>query len=65
LLQSENVCWFPNLKKDGKEIFFTIPQVSTMIKKRTEINDVDGTNYDIKIVAGPFGKCYILKCIDY
>jgi len=27
-----------------------------MIKKCTAINDVDGTNYDIKIVAGPFGK---------
>ncbi|XP_022179294.1 uncharacterized protein LOC111039930, partial [Myzus persicae] len=27
-----------------------------MIKKRTEINDVDGTNYDIKIVAGPFER---------
>ncbi|KAL5246376.1 hypothetical protein ACI65C_013784 [Semiaphis heraclei] len=53
-LQNENVCWFPNLKKDGKEIFFTISQVSTMIKKCTEKNDVDGTNYDIKTVAGPF-----------
>jgi len=27
-----------------------------MIKKCTAINDVDGTNYDIKTVAGPFGK---------
>lgn len=47
------VFWF---KKDGKEIFYTISQVSTMIKKCTAINDVDGTNYDIKTVAGPFGK---------
>ena len=56
MASNENICWFPNLKKDGKEIFFSIPQVSTMIKKCTAINDVDGTNYDIKTVAGPFGK---------
>lgn len=51
-------CWFPYIVSDNKSIFFTSLQISKMINKCVLPNEKDGENYDISILAGPFGKCY-------
>ncbi|XP_050056142.1 uncharacterized protein LOC114128381, partial [Aphis gossypii] len=55
-LISKEICWFPYIQKDKKDVFFSISQVSNMITKCTTPNMKDGANYAVKSVAGPFEK---------
>lgn len=49
-----NKCWFPYLKSDKKEIFFSPSQINKMIKKCTDPNNNDGMFHQAKVIAGPF-----------
>lgn len=59
-LLNNEICWFPYIQRDGKNIYFTVSQISNMISKCTTTNKEDGKNYNITLVTGPFRKYYML-----
>jgi len=49
-------CWFPNTKTSKRNPKFTSTQILKMILNCMDSNECDGVYYEIKIIAGLFGK---------